>query len=57
METARSASVPGTDGVHAETARRDPSFVMTGHHCHSCYELFYVSSGACRSHTFRLLVK
>ena len=35
-------------GVHAETRQRDPSFVMSGHHCHSCYELFYVRSGECR---------
>ena len=41
-------AVYGTDGVHAETQPRDPSFVMQGHHCHSCYELFYVQSGECR---------
>ncbi len=41
-------TVQGTDMVHAETAVRDDSFVMTGHHCHSCYELFYVHSGECR---------
>ena len=40
--------VHGTDGVHAEKRQRDPSFVMQGHHCHSCYELFYVHSGECR---------
>ena len=43
-----SFTVHGTDGVHAETHMRDPSFVMTGHHCHSCYELYYVHSGECR---------
>ncbi len=42
------APVWGSDGVHAETRTRDPSFVMTGHHCHTCYELFYVESGDCR---------
>ena len=46
METR--SSVQGTDGVHAETKQRDPSFVMTGHHCHSCFELFYVQTGQCR---------
>ena len=38
----------GTDGVHAETRLRDQHFIMKGHHCHSCYELFYVESGGCR---------
>ena len=38
----------GTDGVHAETRLRDQHFVMKGHHCHTCYELFYVESGDCR---------
>ncbi len=37
-----------TDGVHADTCTRDSDFVMTDHHCHSCYELFYVESGECR---------
>ena len=35
-------------GVHAETKLRDTGFVMNGHHCHGCYELFYVDSGSCR---------
>lgn len=35
-------------GVHAETKLRDQRFVMRGHHCHTCYELFYVESGDCR---------
>ena len=38
----------GTDGVHAETKLREQHFIMKGHHCHSCYELFYVESGDCR---------
>jgi len=38
----------GIDGVHAETKIRDQHFIMKGHHCHSCYELFYVESGDCR---------
>ncbi len=41
-------TIHGTDGVHADTRQRDPSFIMTGHHCHSCYELYYVESGECR---------
>ena len=40
--------VHGTDRVHAESRVRDPSFIMKGHHCHSCYELFYVEKGSCR---------
>lgn len=36
------------DGVHAETKLRDQHFVMKGHHCHTCCELFYVESGDCR---------
>ena len=35
-------------GIQAETRVRSPEFVMTGHHCHSCYELFYTESGDCR---------
>ena len=44
------ARVPthGTNGVHAETKLRDQDFIMKGHHCHSCFELFYVESGDCR---------
>ena len=34
--------------IHAETQMRDPDFIMGGHHCHPCYELFYVNSGDCR---------
>ncbi len=40
--------IHGTDGIHAETKDRDPSFIMSGHHCHSCHELYYVHSGSCR---------
>ena len=40
--------VHGTDGVHADTKTRDANFVMSGHHCHTCFELFYVESGCCR---------
>ena len=47
MEDRRSAA-PGTDGVHAGTRTRDPSFQMSGHHCHSWLDLFYVESGDCR---------
>ncbi len=36
------------NSIHAETKRRDPSFVMQGHHCHHCYEMLYVRSGSCR---------
>ena len=38
----------GTDGVHVETKLRDQHFIMKGHHCHTCYELFFVESGDCR---------
>ena len=34
--------------IRAESRVRDASFVMSGHHCHQCSELFYVESGACR---------
>ena len=34
--------------VHAESALRTPEYVMKGHHCHSCYELFYCEAGECR---------
>ena len=42
------AAVVGTEGVYAESAVRDSGFVMNGHHCHSCYELYFVESGECR---------
>ena len=42
------APINGTDGVHAESCLRDQGHLMAGHHCHSCYELFYIESGACR---------
>ena len=42
------ASATSANGIHAETKLRDPQFVMTGHHCHTCLELFYVESGGCR---------
>jgi len=48
MNRIQAASVLGSEGVRAETQHRDASFVMSGHHCHSCYELFCVHSGACR---------
>ena len=48
MQMEKTAQVFGTDGVHAERQQRDGSFVMKGHHCHHCYELFYVHSGQCR---------
>ncbi|MBQ8092082.1 MAG: AraC family transcriptional regulator [Clostridia bacterium] len=48
MQSEKAVPVFGTDGVHAETKLRGPNFVMKGHHCHTCYELFYVESGECR---------
>ena len=36
------------EGIQIESKLRDPSFVMTGHHCHTCHELFYAESGECR---------
>ncbi len=48
MEAEKKTPVHGTDSVHTDTKNRDPSFVMTGHHCHTCFELFYVDSGDCR---------
>ena len=38
----------GSDRIHAETRTRDAGYVMKGHHCHTCHELFYVESGSCR---------
>lgn len=42
----RPTDVPA--GLWADIKQRDASFVMPGHHCHSCYELFFVMSGTCR---------
>ncbi len=41
-------SFSSSSGIYADTKLRDKQFVMTGHHCHSCLELFYVESGSCR---------
>ncbi len=48
MSEREKAPIQAVDGIHAETRIRDQSFVMNGHHCHTCYELFYVENGACR---------
>ena len=48
MENRLSAPVPVPDAIHAETKLRDPAFIMNGHHCHTCFELFYVENGDCR---------
>ena len=48
MEKNVTAPVYETDGIHAETRLRDAGFVMPGHHCHICYELFYTQEGSCR---------
>jgi len=37
-----------TEGIHAETKARDSQYVMKGHHCHNCSELFFVEEGSCR---------
>ena len=37
----------GTECVHANTMLRPQSFSMSGNHCHSCYELYFVESGEC----------
>ena len=34
--------------VSAESHVREEGYVMTSHHCHPYYELFYVSRGSCR---------
>ena len=48
MNNRQTMPAPCADAVHAETKTRDPSFLMAGHHCHSCFELFYLESGDCR---------
>ena len=48
MDTLSPSAAPYSGSIHAETKLRDTQFVMTGHHCHSCLELFYVESGGCR---------
>ena len=37
-----------TDSVFADCQVRNPQFIMTGHHCHNCFELYYVENGDCR---------
>ena len=46
----RQTPVHGTtiEGIEINTRIRTSEFVMTGHHCHKWFELFYVESGTCR---------
>ncbi len=37
-----------SETIRAETAVRPAGYVMPHPHCHTCFELFYVESGACR---------
>ena len=48
MAQKETAPVWEAESVHSETRQRDAGFVMQGHHCHHCYELFYIRGGACR---------
>ena len=48
MNETKSGRSRPAEPVRAETALRDSAFVMTGHHCHPCYELFFVRRGDCR---------
>ncbi len=36
------------DRIHAENRLREAGYLMSGHHCHPYFELFYVERGACR---------
>jgi len=47
-ETKRASEKVSETLIHAESRLRDSAFVMSGHHCHSCYELFYAEMGDCR---------
>ena len=35
-------------GIRVESKLRPAGYVMSGHHCHTPFELFYVEGGACR---------
>ena len=48
MDSHTGAPGQAPDNIQIESRLRDPSFVMTGHHCHPCHELYYVESGECR---------
>ena len=48
MSEKTGAAPERADTVHANNTLRDKDDVMSGHHCHSCFELLYVESGACR---------
>lgn len=48
MPQEKTAQAVPASSIHADTQLRDQDFVMKGHHCHRCYELFYVHSGRCR---------
>ena len=45
-----SATICGTsiDSIQIDTKIRSSDFVMTCHHCHKWFELFYIESGTCR---------
>ena len=48
MEEQKKSTIKTSSGVHADSKVRDAGFIMNGHHCHNCYELFYAESGSCR---------
>ena len=48
MEPSQAELIHIHDGIHTDTKTRDATFIMKGHHCHSCYELYYTESGSCR---------
>lgn len=48
MEKTEKTLLKISEGVHAESKLRAAGYVMSSHHCHTQFELFYVESGACR---------
>ncbi len=48
MEEQKKTPLKISDGIHAESKLRPADYAMSGHHCHTPFELFYVEAGACR---------
>ena len=48
MQKVRETLSADWGGLSVDTKTRESGFMMKGHHCHHCHELFYVENGSCR---------
>ena len=48
MEEMKNPLLTIADGIHVESTLRPAGYMMSGPHCHTLFELFYVEAGSCR---------